>query len=86
VNRKVCVRTDTNVTDGGSSDDVCEDPPPMNSECFEGNRAARQRVVGLFEGVDWSWKVVDGMRGLSGQRLEGEAARGDAKTRGNGRS
>jgi hypothetical protein len=34
VNRKVCVRTDTNVTDGGSSDDVCEDPPLLNSECF----------------------------------------------------
>lgn len=50
-----------------------------------GKSQARQRVVGLFEGVDWSWKVVDGMRGLSGQRLEGEAARGDAKTRGDGR-
>jgi hypothetical protein len=34
VNRKICVRTDTNATDGGSSDDMGKDPPPMNSECF----------------------------------------------------
>jgi hypothetical protein len=50
-----------------------------------GKSQARQRVVGLFEGVDWFWKVLDGMRGLSGHRLQGEAARGDAKTRGDGR-
>jgi hypothetical protein len=34
VNGKICVRTDTDATDGGSSDDVGEDPPPMDSECF----------------------------------------------------
>jgi hypothetical protein len=50
-----------------------------------GESQAHQRVVGLFEGVDWSWKVVDGLRGLSDHRLQGEAARGDAKTRGDGR-
>ena len=50
-----------------------------------GESQARQRVVRLFESVYWSWKVVDGLRGLSDHRLQGEAARGDAKTRGDGR-
>jgi hypothetical protein len=49
-----------------------------------GESQADQRLVGLFEGVYWSWKVVDGMQLLSGQRVESEAAQGNAQT-GSGR-
>ena len=45
-----------------------------------GESQAVQRVVRLFEGVYWSWEVVDGMYLLSGQGVEREAARGNAQT------
>jgi hypothetical protein len=50
-----------------------------------GESQAGQRVVRLFEGVESSWTGVSGMRRLSGQRLEREAARTDAQTSGGGR-
>jgi hypothetical protein len=50
-----------------------------------GESQAGQRIVRLSEGVESSWMVVSGMRRLSGQRLEREAARKDAQTSSGGR-